>query len=96
MPAQVRGLPRHNDHVGCTYGDFLLATRADVRFACLGRMDPPDVEAELFAGCGQVRYLLQLFQLERCTFGPGPARAVSRGRSGHASQVSERVGTARG
>jgi hypothetical protein len=46
-------------------GDRLLAPWADVGLARLGGMDAPDVEAEGFAGGGQVGDLLELFQLER-------------------------------
>jgi hypothetical protein len=40
------------------YCDSLLAAGADVGLARLGGMDPPDIEAEGFAGGGQVGDLL--------------------------------------
>ncbi len=65
VTAQVGGIPGHHDHMAGPDGDRLLAAWADVGLARLGGMDAPDVEAEGFAGGGQVGDLLELFQLER-------------------------------
>jgi hypothetical protein len=51
-------------------------------------MDPPDVEAERFAGGGQVGDLLELLQLERRTLGLLAPPTTSWGRAGHATQAS--------
>ena len=65
MTAQVGRIARHHHHVASADGDYLLAAWADVGLACLGGVDPSDIEAERFAGRGQVGDLLELFQFER-------------------------------
>jgi hypothetical protein len=65
VTAQVRRIARHYNHVARADGDYLLAAGADVGLARLGGVDPPDIEAERFAGGGQVGDLLELFQFER-------------------------------
>jgi hypothetical protein len=39
VPAQVDRVPRYDDEMSCTRGDFLLASRTDVLLARLERMD---------------------------------------------------------
>jgi|HubBroStandDraft_1064217.scaffolds.fasta_scaffold913111_1 hypothetical protein len=51
MTTQVRGVAGHDDYMARANGDYLLAAWADVGFARLSGMDPPDIEAESFA-CG--------------------------------------------
>jgi len=89
VAAQLRGVPRHHDHVARAYSDLLLTSGADVGLARLGGMDPPDIKAERFAGGGQVGDLLELFQLERCTLGFLAPPTASWGGAGHARQVSQ-------
>jgi hypothetical protein len=88
VTAQVGRIAGNHDHVACADGDYLLAAWADVGLARLGGVDPPDVEAERFAGRGQVGDLLELFQLERRTLGLLAPPTTSWGRAGHARQVS--------
>jgi hypothetical protein len=88
MAAHVRGVPGHHDHVAGADGDCLLAAGADVGLARLGGVDPPDIEAEGFPSGGQVGDLLQLLQLEGCTFGLLALSTASRPRARHATQVS--------
>ena len=65
MAAKVGGVAGHHDDVARAYRDGLLTAGADVGLARLGGMDPPHIEAERFAGGGQVGDLLELFQFER-------------------------------
>jgi len=88
VTAQVRRIAGHHDHVARADGDYLLAAWADVGLASLGGVDPPDVEAERFAGGGQVGDLLELFQLERRTLGLLAPPTTFWARAGHARQVS--------
>jgi hypothetical protein len=88
VTAQVRGIAGHHDHVPGADGDYLLAAWTDVGLARLGGMDPPDIEAERFAGGGQVSDFLELFQLERRTLGLLAPPTTCWGWAGHASQVS--------
>jgi hypothetical protein len=88
VTAQVRRIAGHHDHMARAYGDSLLAPVADVCLACLGGMDPPDIEAQGFARGSQVGDLLQLLQLERGTLGLLAPPSSSRRGAGHATQVS--------
>ncbi len=84
MPAQVRGVPGHDYDVSRPDGDFVLAARAQVGLAGLGWVDAPDVEAEWFAGGGEVGDLLQLFQFERRPGRATPAGTAPWGGTSHA------------
>jgi hypothetical protein len=88
VPAHVRSVPGHDDHVAGAYRDRLVATWANVCLARLGGMDPPDVEAERLSGGGEVGDLLELFQLERCTLGLLAPPTASRRGAGHANKLA--------
>lgn len=65
MPAEVGCVLGHDDDVRRARVDFLLATRAKIGLAGLGAVDAPHFQAESGSRSGQVRYLLEFFELQR-------------------------------
>ena len=89
MPAEVRGVARDHYDVSRAHGNFLLAAGAQVGLARLRRVDAPDVEAEGFAGSGQVGDFLQLLELERRARRTTPTGTASGGGASHACQATD-------